>query len=340
MTSRELVIRALSHEPVNRVPRDIWIDPQVAAERPDDVAEIGLRFPNDVESPKVRYPAGEHSSGEPAPGKRFTDAWGCTWRMPTQGQENECLDRPLSDLRNVNKYQPPLEILRGFRLSKINRLSEQTSRFLVAPTQTCPFDRLQMLRGPELARKDLASGSKGIRALLGIIHEFCLAEMELWAHSLVDGVVLSDRWGSHSGLVVERGIWRELFRPLYREYCKILQAKDKFVFFKTSGNVTDIFGDLIRIGFDSVHVSFDLMNLHRLARRYRGKVTFWAGIQQPSALVTGSVQDVREAVLSVRRALDFGSGGLIAQCSWHPDVSIEKIIAFCEQWVVPLPVHA
>ena len=340
MTSRELVIRALSHEPIDRVPQDIWISPRVASECPDDVAEIEVRFPNDIIRPASPYSAGERSSGKCAAGSQYTDAWGCVWRVSSDGAAEEAVDRPISDLRNVGKYAPPLDVLKGVRLGKINRLCERTDRFVVAPTEVCPFNRLQMLRGPELTSRDLAGGAKGIRALLDMVDAFCRAEVDLWAGSQVDGVVLGDDWATADGLVVPRGLWQEVFRPLYREYCKTLRKHDKMVFFRTSGNVTEFLGELVRLGFDAVHCSLETMDLARIARRFRGKTAFWTGMDQPGALTEGSKEDVRESVLRVRRALDFGSGGLIAQCAWQPGVPIERIIAFCEQWIVPLPVHA
>ncbi|MDY0168140.1 MAG: uroporphyrinogen decarboxylase family protein [Thermoguttaceae bacterium] len=340
MTSRELVIRALSHEPIDRLPRDIWVSSQIVADFPDDVAEIQMRFPNDIVRPDSPYSLGEGSAEIRAPGGKHTDAWGCTWHVSPDGTGECCVEHPVGDLRNLGKYNPPLDLLKGVRMGKVNRLCEQTGRFVLAPTRICPFNRLRMLRGPELARKDLTSGVKGIRALLEMVHDFCRAEVELWAGSEVDGVVLGDDWGSPGGLVLERGLWHEVFRPLYREYCKTLRKHDKMVFFQTSGNVTDILGELASIGVDAVHCSLETMDVARLARRFRGKMSFWTGMDQPVALAQGTVEEVREAVLRVRRAFDYGSGGLIAQCNWQPGVPIERIVAFCEQWIVPLPVHA
>ncbi len=340
MTSRELVIRALSHEPIDRVPQDVWVDPQVAADRPDEVAEIEMRFPNDIVRPDSPYSDGAPCSGKRTSGGRYTDAWGCTWQVSRNGADEQCLDRPVGDLRNVGKYAPPMELLKGIRMSKVNRLCEQTNRFVLAPTEVCPLNRLLRIRGSEHARKDLHAGAKGIHALLEMVDAFCRAEVELWAGSEVDGVVLADDWGSSEGLVLERSVWNEVFRPLYREYCKTLRKHDKMVFFRTTGDVTEILGDLTRLGVDAVHCSLETMDLGRIARRFRGRLAFWTGMDQPNALAQGTVEEVRETVLRVRRALDFGSGGLISQCEWRPDVPIERIVAFCEQWIVPLPVHA
>jgi hypothetical protein len=39
----------------------------------------------------------------------------------------------------------------------------------------------------------------------------------------------------------------------------------------------------------------------------------------------------------VRTALDFGRGGLIAQCEWGLDVSFDNIAAVFDQWQHALP---
>ena len=60
------------------------------------------------------------------------------------------------------------------------------------------------------------------------------------------------------------------------------------------------------------------MNVDRLAKRYRGRVTFWGGIDRQRLQNPGTTDEFREAVLEVRRALDFGHGGVIAQCAVEP----------------------
>jgi len=339
MTSRELVIRALSHEPIDRIPRDLWIHPQVAIDRPDDVAEIEVRFPADIVRPESPYAPGDRSAGKRSSGGKYTDAWGCVWQVSPEGHEQQVVERPISDLRNLGKYSPPIECLKGAKLTKVDRFCEQSHRFVLAPVEVSPFHWLQVLRGPEAARKDLEGGVKGIRTLLEMVHTYCQAEVALWAGSQVDGVVLGDNWGSADGLLLTHEVWHELFRPLYREYCKTLHEHDKMVFFRSSGDVAELLGDLVRIGADAVHCSFEFMDMPKIAQRLRGRIAFWTGSDRTEVLSRGSIEEVREAVLRVRRAFDFGSGGIIAQCSWGPDVPIDRIVAFCEQWVVPLPVH-
>jgi hypothetical protein len=50
----------------------------------------------------------------------------------------------------------------------------------------------------------------------------------------------------------------------------------------------------------------------------------------------GTVEDVRRAVGRVRRAMDDGRGGVIAQCEWGARNPIENIRAMFESWLDPV----
>ena len=43
MTSRDLVIKTLNHQPVDRVPRDLWHSPELEISRAEEIAEINVR---------------------------------------------------------------------------------------------------------------------------------------------------------------------------------------------------------------------------------------------------------------------------------------------------------
>ena len=212
----------------------------------------------------------------------------------------------MADASRIASYRPPAELLDHSRFAKANKICPTTSRFVLAWSEVRPFDRLQLLRGREAALADLARGTKEIRSLLAMLHEFACKELELWAESEVDGVAFRDDWGSPDGLLVSAEVWRDLFRPMYRDYCKILHAKDKFVFFHSEGDVSDIFGDLVKLDIDAIHAQLRLMNVERLAKRYRGRVTFWGEIDRQQLQNPGTAEEFRETVLALRRALDFG----------------------------------
>jgi len=340
MTPRELVVKTLNHQPVARVPRDLWLPPIEDAVCTDELGEIGVRYPSDIVQPEVAPAHGKKSSGKPSKAGDHSDAWGCVWHTDKQGGLPELKLSPLAEAGKIAAYQPPPELLERSRFTKVNKSCAVTNRFVLARTEVRPFDRLRHLRGSEAALMDLARGTKDICGLLAMLHDFACKEMELWAETDVDGVAFRDDWGTPEGLLVASEMWRDLFRPLYREYCKILHAKDKFVFFHSEGNIFDIFGDLVTLGIDAIHSQMHLMDIERLTKRFRGRVTFWGEMDRQWLHNPGASEKFREAVLTIRKALDFGSGGVIAQCQWDPGVRVQTIATFFEQWLVPLPMHA
>jgi uroporphyrinogen decarboxylase len=339
MTSRELVIRTLNHEPTPRVPRDLWIPAGESSVRPDELAEMNVRYPGDLASPETGPLLAKRTPGKPSKTGDQTDAWGCVWGVGRDGAPVELKHSPLADAGKAASYQPPAELFDHARFAKATKFCQTTHRFVLAWSEVRPLDRLRFLRGGEAALVDLARGTKETRGLLTMLHEAACKELELWAATEVDGVALRDDWGSPDGLPVAPEMWRELFRPMYRDYCKILHAKDKFIFFRSDGAVADLFGDLVKLEIDAIHAPLHQMNMERLVKRYRGRVTFW-GAADPERLVhPGPPNEFHEAVLATRRLLDFGQGGVIAQCCWSPGVRLQTVAAFFEQWLAPLPMH-
>jgi len=344
MTSRELVIRALSHQAVERAPREVLVDRAIESAFPDEVAELAARFPSDVVRLRAKYPDGERSQAAPDDEDQYTDAWGVVWRSKPSAngsrEHRELIDSPLSDLRNLARYEPPSEVLDGLKLRRVNRQCEECSRFTLGVPRTGLVERVLALRTVQSARKDMLARTKGVRALLSMVHEYCLRELSIWAESEVDGVLLHDDFSAIPQVLDDRGLWRDMLRPLYRDYCRVIREQDKFVVFRAGGDVAPVLTDLIRGGIDAVESGFPGADIDRLAKRYRGRVTFFYGIDQPEQMVHGSPADVREAVNRVRRAFDFGSGGVVGCCRWLPETTIDHMVAFCEQWMVPLPLHA
>jgi uroporphyrinogen decarboxylase len=337
MTSRELVIKTLNHEAVPRVPRDIWVPTAEDPTRLGEIAELNVRFPSDIIQPDI-VPAHKKPPAKSSKTAEYTDLWGCMWHTAEKDSPPELKYSPLSEPGKIASYQPPTALLDRARFSKVNKSCQTTSRFVLAWSEVRPFDRLRFLRG-NTTLVDLARGTKDIRSLLAMLHDFACKELEIWANTDVDGVAFCDDWGTADGLLVAPEMWRDMFRPLYREYCRILHAKDKFVFFRSNGHILDIFGDLVRAGVDAIHCQMDLMGVERLAKRYRERVTFWGEMDHQRLHNPGTLDEFREAVVAVRRALDFGNGGVIAQCQWDPGVRIQTIAAFFEQWLAPLPAH-
>lgn len=335
MTGRERVQAALTFSKPDRPPRDLWALPYVSLFRKDELDAVLEAYPMDIQASQ-RSPGQADTSLVTAQVGSYVDEWGSVWYLAEPGVVGEVKGPALADWAALTSFQPPWELIRNRDLAHINRLADESDRFVLSDVTARPFERLQFLRGTQNLFIDIAYGTAEVRTLLEMVHEFYLEDVKGWCQTNVDGIVFMDDWGTSQTLLINPSTWREMFKPLYRDYCDLMHAAGKFAFFHTDGNTSAIYGDLIEVGIDAINSQLFVMDIETLAREYKGKVTFWGEIDRQHALPFGSPGEVREAVLRVRRALDDGRGGVIGQCEWGKDNPRRNVEAVFEAWLEPL----
>jgi uroporphyrinogen decarboxylase len=333
MTGKDRVKAALTHTGPDRAPRDLWALPYMSLFRSEELEEVQRAFPSDIGRPELSPGAGDEDLQKLSKPGTYTDEWGSVWQIGEPGIVGEVKKPVLADWAALDSFQPPWGSIRNLDLGHVNRACEKGDQFMLSSAGVRPFERMQFLRGTENVFMDLAYDTKEIRKLIEIIHEFFLAEVAIWATSDVDGIFFMDDWGTQQALLINPELWRDVFKPLYRDYCDAIHAAGKFVFFHSDGNIESIFGDLIEIGVDAVNSQLFCMDIEGLAAQYKGKITFWGEIDRQHVLPFGSQADVFAAVRRVRDALDDGSGGVIAQCEWGKDNSKDNIVAVFKAWL-------
>jgi uroporphyrinogen decarboxylase len=335
MTPRDRVLRALSFDRPDRAPRDLWSLPGIGMFRADELERMRAMYPSDFSGPGLGCGRGPAATGDAFRRGRYTDEWGCTFEVYEDGVMGEIKHPPLSDWSRLGSLRPPRELLKADRPA-VDRVRDGNDRFILAGTSIRPFERMQFLRGTENLLMDLASGDARALELRSVVHEFYLEEASYWVGRDVDGISFTDDWGTQSALLVSPAMWREYFKPLYREYAAMIRAKGKFVFFHSDGMIAEIIPDLIEIGIHVLNAQLFCMDIEELGRRFRGRITFWGEIDRQHVLPFGAPDAVRAAV---RRAFDDGRGGVIAQCEWGLRDPFENVAAVFEEWSVQSPDH-
>ncbi len=336
MTPRERVVRTLTFARPDRAPRDLWTLPGIGMRRSAELDRMRVLFPSDFGSPGLNYGRGFTASGDAYRVGRYTDEWGCTFEVYEEGVVGEIKRPPLADWSALDRLRPPRELL-DVDWSVVDRTRDGSDRFILAGTSIRPFERMQFLRGTENLFMDLASGDARALRLRSLVHEFYLEELSHWVERDVDGISFMDDWGTQSALLVSPAMWREIFKPLYREYAAAIRAAGKHVFFHSDGMIAGIIPDLIEIGVSALNSQLFCMDIEEIGRRHRGRITFWGEIDRQHVLPFGTPAQVRAAVRRVRAALDDGSGGVIAQCEWGLSDPFENVAAVFDEWSVPWP---
>ncbi len=334
-TPRELVHRCLRLEEPERIPRDLWVLPWAEERFPEEVEELRARFPGDLVAAPRMYAPSLRVRGERYSVGAYVDEWGCTFENAHGGVIGEVKAPLITDVRDCSACRPPWEILpedeRAAR-DRVDRFCEQTDRFVLADCCPRPWERMQFLRGSAEAMMDLVEPEKGARELIGRIHEFHLRELELWASTRVDALWFMDDWGSQNAMLVDPRTWRELFKPLYRDYCELAHAAGKFAFMHSDGCITDILEDLVEVGVDAINAQLFTMDIAELGERFRGRIAFWGEIDRQQVLRSEDPAVVREAVREVARHLHDPRGGIIAQLELGPGVLPRNVSIAFEEW--------
>lgn len=332
MTSRERVLRALEFDSPDRPPRDLWMLPGVTMLRRAEAEAVLAKYPVDFCGCDGGYGASRRTRGTVAEVGEYVDEWGCGWSVAEVGVVGEVKHPPLADWAALDGWTPPWELLDGADLSRVDASCRATDKFVRVGTHVRPFERLQFLRGTENVFMDLLARPPEFEQVCGLVHAFNLRDIEMWCGTAVDGIGFMDDWGTQSSLLIAPALWREVFKPMYAEYCALIRGAGKKVFFHSDGHIAAIYPDLIEIGVDAVNSQLFCMDIEELGRRHRGQVTFWGEISRQDTLPFGTVADVRRAVARVHEALYDGRGGVIAQCEWGTRDPRDNIEAVFETW--------
>ncbi len=330
MTSRELVRRSLEFASPPSVPRQAWVVPWAEHRYPEAVARLHTEFPDDIVTAPALYRHPLPIEGGPWLPGLYIDEWGCRFENGFAGLLGAVRDPVIRDWEDLENWRPPAAALDVDR-EAVDRFCSSTDRFTLAGTLVRPFERIGFLRTMEQALADLHLRPVGFSELLGRVHAQYLAEVEVWAATGVDAIVIMDDWGAQDRMLISPALWRELFKPLYRDYCEAARRAGKYVFMHSDGRITEIIGDLIELGVDALNCQVHCMGVAELGRRFRGRMTFWGDVDRHGLLALGTPAAIAEAVRELREQL-WADGGVIAQCEFGPGARPENVLEVFRAW--------
>ena len=258
------------------------------------------------------------------------------WENLQAGHIGEVRQPILEELSNWQQIvNPPYETLpddETAAVDSVNKFCASDEHFILAPCCPRPWERYQFLRGTMNAMMDMADPDADVMGLLKTIHEFYCRELELFVKTDVDGLMFMDDWGSQRQLLINPQTWREIFKPLYKDYCDIIHSSGKFVFMHSDGYITEIYPDLIEIGVNAINSQLFCMDMAEIAKIAKGKITFWGEIDRQHVLVCDDVSAGPAAVRKVAEHLYSPAGGIIAQFELGEDCNINLAAAIMDEW--------
>jgi uroporphyrinogen-III decarboxylase len=326
MDSRERVIRAIEFTGPDRIPVMHRTLPGAFRRYGRKLEELYAKYPSDVLlSPTLQAPFSFlNPASEGAGAGLVTDIWGCTHHKITDDYHGYIVSHPLDDWRKLEDYQFPDPMLgREGSEELIEAVARDGHRHYVIAAADTIYHRYCFLRGMENALMDVAEESELFKLLLDRITDFVVARVEFWCKfAEVDGILVSDDWGTQQNLLINPTSWRKWFQPAYRRVVEAIHAGGAYAHFHTDGHTRAIIPDLIEIGFDEVNPQVWVMDVQELGQAFAGQACFRADLDRQAVLPWGSVADVAAHVRQTYQALGRPSGGYIGYGQIGPDVPL------------------
>ncbi|MBQ3545446.1 MAG: methyltransferase [Lachnospiraceae bacterium] len=333
MTSRELVYSTLEFRNTqNRAPRELWSLKWAEMFQKEDYDRIVNKYIWDIDTPKVIYKeCSTVESGDPYVVGEYVDVWGCKFKSVHAGIIGEVKEPIVTDdeWNDISNVVFPENLL-SFDIEQVNEECAKSDKFMLSDFYARPFERLQFIRGTENLYMDLMFMPQGLVDFIEKMHQFYCRVFEKWAMTDVDALWFMDDWGSQKSLLINPKLWREIFKPMYKDYVNIAHSHGKKIFMHSDGYILDIIPDLIEIGVDAVNSQIFCMGVENLSQ-FKGKITFWGEICRQHIIPNGSPDDVKTAVKSVYDHL-WDNGGCIAQCEYGPAANPNNVDLIYETW--------
>lgn len=242
----------------------------------------------------------------------YIDDWGCIWTVARKDDMGQVTGHPLTDLEKIKNHSFPDPEAQGiFReVFKVR----QNDKYRLFWMQLTLFERLYMLHGFNDTLIDIKVKTKEIEELLDIILNFNLNVINRIDEEKipVDGIGITDDWGTNESLFISPELWRKIFKKRYKS---LIDASHKYglhIWMHSDGKINEIMEDLVEIGVDAINLnSPDLLGIEEVGKRWRGKINFFSSIDTQKTLISGTEKEIREEFERVADSWASKRGGLI-----------------------------
>jgi len=275
MNRRERVVRAIEFKNPDRIP--VWM------------------FNRDIEQGDVMLydlRVSEGADGQNYHGGSLSE-WGYKWKRLDDGSMGQPTEPVLPEWSDFDSYRFP-EVNADRRLAGLKEYKAKSEGYYRLPVMIITgFTTYTFLRGFENAMMDFMLERERAERLLDGIFGFEKKLMTLAAEAGFDGFHFGDDWGSQDGMLISPDLWREIFKPRYRDQFEHAHKLGLHVWFHSCGNPAAILEDFHEIGVNVMNIAQpNVVDLKDVSRKLRGKQCFMIPISYQTVSISGTPHEI------------------------------------------------
>jgi uroporphyrinogen decarboxylase len=346
MNSKERVLAAINHKPVDRIPLDIWATAEVMAKLRHHFGEkVDVRTALHIDGFAW---VGPDYVGPPLPqvaAEETVDFWGIrTRRVPHEGGAyDEQSFYPLGAAQTIddlNAYAWPSTD--WFDYSKMRAKAQEAGQGkAVQCGYMAPFYYHNLLRGLEQSLIDPLLDREFTHHLIGRIAAFFYEhhrKMFEACEGVVDVAQVTDDLGSQTGPLMSLELYNEFYAPHHKRLIALCHEFGIKVLHHDDGSCRAFLPSLVEMGIDILNpIQWRCPGMERdaLKAEFGKRICFHGAVENQEILPFGTPEDVRA---EVRQCIDTlacdGTGYILAPChNIQVNTPVENIIAlYDEAW--------
>jgi uroporphyrinogen-III decarboxylase len=171
-------------------------------------------------------------------------------------------------------------------------------RYRLANWFYCLFERHWSLRGMTNALLDYYEHPEEVHRLFRAMTDFYKAIIIRSAkEQQCDGLWTSDDLGTQTGPFFSVSMFRQFYKPYYKEMIDTAHEHGMTFWMHACGNVEPFIPEWIDIGLDVIHpIQKYTMDEKKIAAEYGSKITVFAGLEVQQVIPWGTPEEVRKEV--------------------------------------------
>ena len=328
LTPQQRTLRALSYQPVDRLPTQInythAVGVKLAAHFGIPIEQLPDRLDNHLLRVDISYEKNFSSNG-----KISYDWWGVGWDTQEEGYFTAF--NPLEENKDLGAYAWPDPHAPGLLDQAAASIAADKGQHFVAPNLGFAlFERAWSLRGFDNFLMDLVIDPEYAAELLERITTIQLVLIQRFIDLGIHGGYFGDDYGAQKNMLFSPKLWRKLIKPRLARLFAPFQGAGLPVLMHSDGQIGDILPDLVEIGLTAYNpVQPEVIEHTWLQKTFGDKLAYFGGVSTQTILPQGTPEEVMKAVKDCSAVLAPNATGLILAPSHRlmQDIPLENIDA-------------